>query len=84
MNREEINLPMRCMSIVDTRRGGPEGLRVVEKESCPSSRGEVRVRILASLVCRTATSPIAQTDERVILNDPHPLRQRILHRVGRV
>jgi len=43
---------MRYKSIVVTKRGGPEVLRVVENDLCPPSHEEVRVRILATPVCR--------------------------------
>jgi len=43
---------MRYKSIVVTRRGGPEVLQVVEKDLRPPSHEEVRVRILATPVCR--------------------------------
>jgi NADPH:quinone reductase-like Zn-dependent oxidoreductase len=42
---------MNYKSVVVTRKGGPETLRVVERELCPPSDGQVLVRVLAVPVC---------------------------------
>jgi NADPH:quinone reductase-like Zn-dependent oxidoreductase len=43
---------MRYKSIVVTARGGPEFLKVVEDDLRPPNPGEVRIKILATPVCR--------------------------------
>jgi NADPH:quinone reductase-like Zn-dependent oxidoreductase len=56
---------MRYKSVVATKRGGPEVLRVVQKELRPPSAGEARIKILAIPVClpdvqaRYGQTPIA-------------------------
>ncbi len=42
---------MKNKSVVVTRRGGPDTLRIVERELSPPSGGQVRVRVLAVPVC---------------------------------
>jgi NADPH:quinone reductase-like Zn-dependent oxidoreductase len=43
---------MTYKSVIVTRTGAPDVLRVVENELRPPSAGEVRIRVLASAVCR--------------------------------
>ena len=43
---------MQYKSVVVTKRGGPEVLQVVENDLRPPSTGEVRIKILATPVCR--------------------------------
>lgn len=43
---------MRYKSVVVTKRGGPEVLQVVENDLREPTRGEVRIRILATPVCQ--------------------------------
>jgi NADPH:quinone reductase-like Zn-dependent oxidoreductase len=56
---------MHYKSVVVTQRGGPEVLQVVENDLRPPAAGEVRIRILATLVCgpdvqaRYGQTPIA-------------------------
>ena len=42
---------MNYKSVIVSRSGGPETLRVVERELRPPSDGQVRVRVLAVPVC---------------------------------
>jgi len=43
---------MKYRSVVVTRRGGQEGLEIVEKELRAPAAGEARVRVLATAVCQ--------------------------------
>jgi NADPH:quinone reductase-like Zn-dependent oxidoreductase len=43
---------MKYKSVVVTQRGGPDVIRIVEKDLRPPSAGEARVRILATPVCQ--------------------------------
>jgi NADPH:quinone reductase-like Zn-dependent oxidoreductase len=43
---------MKYKSIVVTRRGGPEVIKIAENELRPPAAGEVRIKILASPVCQ--------------------------------
>jgi NADPH:quinone reductase-like Zn-dependent oxidoreductase len=43
---------MSYRSVVVTKRGGPEGLQVVQKDLLPPPAGEARVRMLVTPVCQ--------------------------------
>lgn len=43
---------MKYKSVVVTRRGGPEVLRIVENDLRPPGEGEARIRVLATAVCQ--------------------------------
>jgi NADPH:quinone reductase-like Zn-dependent oxidoreductase len=43
---------MKYKSVIATKTGGPEVLQVVENDLRPPSKGEARIQILASAVCR--------------------------------
>jgi NADPH:quinone reductase-like Zn-dependent oxidoreductase len=43
---------MKYKSVVVTKRGGPEGLRVMQNDLRPPSAGEVRIKVLVTPVCQ--------------------------------
>jgi NADPH:quinone reductase-like Zn-dependent oxidoreductase len=43
---------MKYKSVVVTKRGGPEGLQVVQNDLRPPSAGEVRIKVLVTPVCQ--------------------------------
>ena len=64
---------MKYKSVIVTRPGGPEVLQVIENNLRLPSKGEVRIKILASAVCR----PDVTVRRGTALYSGTPLGQKI-------